>query len=790
MAAVEGAPPPTPRAAAPAPPSDRPAPHSDALAPPSDGTALPTSLAQEQALAAVLYARLDLLRQEASLRLQRTRSARAGGNPQMRSERDAFDALWSTRLTQLLAVDEGLCFGALELLAEPPLHLGRIGLLDDEQRTLLVDWRAPAAEPFYRATGAEPMGARRRRHLRTTGRAVTGYDDEWLDLDAVDAEELGAGSGLTGEAALVAALSAQRTGQMRDVVATLQAEQDRIVRAPREGVLVVQGGPGTGKTAVALHRAAYLLYTHRERLATSGVLVVGPNPVFLRYVEQVLPSLGETAVVLATVGDLVPGVRARAGESPAAMTIKGDPRMVGLLGRGVRDRQRAPRGDTVLAHDGHRLRLDRRTVDGARRRAQDSRRLHNPARNTFVRAVLSALARQILGRDAWASTEGRDRDAVLLDLIRNPEVRRAVSDWWPHLTPQRFLEEWYADPQAMHRSGLTFEEAAVLGRPAGSPWTSADVPLLDEVAELLGPTDPWGTRSDRSADAARRRDVRDAERALADFGAAGFVSADALAARYAGDVGVGTVAERAAEDRLWAYGHVVVDEAQELSPMAWRTVLRRCPSRSMTVVGDTAQASSPWSIRRWSEAMDTIVPADRWRIEELTVGYRTPAEVMALAAPVLAAIDPTLTAPRAVRSAGFPPRLVQPVSGAGLAETAAVTVAQELAAAAGGRVAVLTAPAALTAVTEALGAAGLRASANDLEAPLVVLPAAASKGLEFDAVVVVDPAGIIAAAPRGRSDLYVALTRTTLRLAVVAAREQLPPELRQGLAEPPHEPAG
>src|SRR3954470_17244521 len=268
-------------------------------------------LAREQAYVAVLYARLDELRERTGRALDSVRRQEATGTHQNRSERDSFATLHEDRLAQLWAVEAGLCFGRLDRVEGDRLYIGRLGLSDDEQEQLLVDWRTPAAQAFYRATALHPEGVVRRRHLRTKAREVLGVDDEVLDLTAVSEADRAT---LNGEAALLAALSASRTGRMGDIVATIQAEQDRVIRSELDGVLVVQGGPGTGKTAVALHRAAYLLYTYRQQLEKRGVLVVGPNSPFLNYISQVLPSLGETGVLLNTVGELYPGLKAVGSE--------------------------------------------------------------------------------------------------------------------------------------------------------------------------------------------------------------------------------------------------------------------------------------------------------------------------------------------------------------------------------------------------------------------------------------------------------------------------------------------
>ncbi|MEV0587260.1 DNA/RNA helicase domain-containing protein [Nonomuraea sp. NPDC050310] len=676
--------------------------------------------------------------------------------------------MYAARLARLWAVERGLAFGRLDQADGDRFYIGKIGLTDDEQERLLIDWRAPVAQPFYRATPAAPMGVTVRRHIQTRGRTVTGVDDDLLDLDNLaDADR----ATLNGEAALLAALGEQRTGRMRDIVATIQGEQDRVIRSDLNGVLVVQGGPGTGKTVVALHRAAYLLYSHRERLERRGVLILGPNPTFLRYIEQVLPSLGETDVLLSTVGELYPGVTGLARERPETAALKGSLRMTEVLTRAVRERQRVPRSTVELPLGRYTLTIDGRMLDAARSKAIKSRRPHNAARAVFVRSLLNALARQAgkkLGKGLLDDDELAD---LREDLRTEPVVRSALNRWWPYLTPQRLLISLYGSPDRLAAAGLTPQEAELLAR-TGGDWTEADVPLLDEAAELLGEIDEQVLRAsaahaEEELLAARLAEERERESELAYArevleltGLSDVMEAERLAERQRGEGPYLTTAERAAADRTWAFGHVIVDEAQELSPMAWRAVMRRVPTRSMTIVGDIAQTGSAAGARSWGEVLDPYV-AGRWRQEELTVNYRTPVELMAVAADVLAAIGPELRPPLSVRESGF-----QPWS-APLAELPALVKAS---AEAGGKTVVI-APESMLA-TLSLGDAvvvrpGERAGAEALDAPVAVMGVGDTKGLEFDSVIVVEPAGIVAESPRGLSDLYVALTRATQRLGVV-----------------------
>jgi DNA helicase IV len=769
---------------------------------------LAAELEHEQAYVSLLYRRLDTLRERTQAELERALGYEGGGNVQARVDRDAFVSRHSARLAQLNGAEHGLCFGRLDLSGGSHLYIGRMGLLDEDREPLLVDWRAPAAQPFYRATWAAPDGVVRRRHLRTRGREVLGIEDDVLDPEALSEAER---EGLSGEAALLAALTASRTGRMGDIVATIQAEQDRIIRSDLPGILVVQGGPGTGKTAVALHRAAYLLYTHRQRLARRGVLVVGPNPTFLRYIEQVLPSLGETDVLLSTVGTLFPGVAATAQEPVEVAAVKGDPRMVEVLAAAITDRQRVPDEDIVVEVGGQRLRLDPETGERARRRARATGEPHNQARATFRAEVVAALTDQMvanLTRDlpevdlptddellADLFPDERlldpDLDEIRAELSSAPAVRSAVDRLWPRLTPRQLVGGLLGSRERLAAAGDALDpaERALLLRPAGDDqgWTPADVPLLDEAAVLLGDD---GTR-------ARRAEARQAEQERAELAYAREVLAGTSigdAARYTPDTSaldpsvlagrwrsrgpeVG-VAERARQDRGWVFGHVIVDEAQELSAMAWRMLMRRSPSRSMTVVGDMAQTGAPWGPGSWARALDPHA-AGRWRVEELTINYRTPAEIMAVAADVLAAIDPGLAPPRSAREAGTAPWPLR-LAPAELAARLGGVVAAEAAVVGDGKLAVLVPRGRAEELAGLIGAEMPAATAREgpavLDARVAVLTVPEAKGLEFDAVVVVDPAAILAGGGHGANDLYVALTRTTARLGVVHPGD-LPPVL-------------
>ncbi|WP_430780337.1 HelD family protein [Actinoplanes sp. G11-F43] len=706
----------------------------------------------------MLYRHLDDLRDRARQRLEAEWRS-PGGTRQELSQRDSAAGHHADRLARYDAVETGLCFGRIDPLDGGPLRIGRIGIHDhDADEPLLVDWRAPAARPFYLATAVTPHGITRRRHIRTRGRTVTGLDEEIFGARPPGDEPP------VGEAALIAALDEHRTGRMRDIVETIQAEQDRVIRMPAGGVLVVQGGPGTGKTAVALHRAAYLLYTHREQLGARGVLIVGPNPTFLRYVSQVLPSLAETGVLLATPAELLPGVEVSGSEPAEVAEIKGRAEMLTFLADGLRGRQRVPDEPIEIVVDRHVLRLDRHDCEPVRRRARESGRRHNPARPIVTAGILDVLAAQVaerIGADPfWDDPLGED-DApgvpnvldeadladLRTDLADHPAVLAVLDELWPVLTPEQFLTGLYASTD---RAGLR--------RAPGGGWTAADVPLLEEAAELLGEDDR--AERARAARSAQRRldyaqgviDVMHGSRATdeAVLNVTDILDAEELAGRYATREAL-SAAERGATDRHWAFGHVIVDEAQEISPMAWRMLMRRCPSRSMTVVGDLAQGGTLGGPRSWDEVLSPYV-ADRWRLAALTVSYRTPAEIMAYAGRMLADADPPIELPHPVRSTGAEPR----------EEHGDLTRLAELVAAEPDGLAVIVPAGRLAEV-----AAALPGLSRDIEDPAVLLTATQAKGLEFDAVLLVDPEVIRAESPRGSGDLYVALTRATRRLTVL-----------------------
>ncbi len=782
-------------------------------------------LQDEQEFLDRAYDGLEFMRGEARQMLQGVLDLGRGGTFQSRTERDIVVRTSLARLEQLDIGDQALYFGRIDRLPEPgegaatpdgpalgeSFHIGRLAVSGPDHEPLVVDWRAPVAEPFYRATGLDPQGLARRRHLALRGRTVLGLEDEYfVDPDGrrPGSSGVGAGPGRDGEdggerllsdglviggpGALLSALGQARTGHMGDIIGTIQREQDEIIRSPLAGVLVVQGGPGTGKTAVALHRAAYLLYTHRFPLERQGVLVVGPNPLFLRYIEQVLPSLGETGVSLSTVAGLVPEVRVRGTDDAAVAKLKGDVRMVKVLARAVRTRERPLRRDADVPFGAGVLRLRARTTEDIVAAARRRPGTHN-ARRRFVEAqVVRALSdeyRTRLTRSGAvpldeAPTQEEQED-LAQRLRRAPEVIEALDRMWPRLSPHELLHDLLGARPLLAAAGkgiLSAAEVQRLHRPRSAAldavhWTVADTALIDEARTLLGPR--------RGGRPTRARAPRSEEAMAQDVG----FWPQGLAASPAPSAGPAA----GAEDEIRSFGHIVVDEVQDLSPMQLRMLARRSLSGSMTVVGDIAQATGPWEPQGWDDITRHLSPQRPPRLAELTVSYRTPSEVVALAAQVLAVAAPAVAPPRPVRQSGHAPRIV-PTTRAALAGVLATLASEEVEAVAPGRVAVLGPAVMLPELTRALADAGLDPidprdpTGDGLAAGLVVLPADETNGLEFDSVIVVEPSLVAAvgdepagegppvATTRGLRTLYVALTRPTKRLALLHA-EPLPIEL-------------
>ncbi len=644
----------------------------------------------------------------------------AGGTNQARFEREAFTDNIVDRLQQLNIGDASLIFGRIDHAGEydDTLYIGRVGVWDRAQDPVVVDWRAPASEPFYRATGADAFGLERRRHFATRGKTLLDIDDELFgDLSRLDAPSASGQRKIQGHGALITALETARTGRLGDIVATIQGEQDEIIRSRLQGLLVVQGGPGTGKTVVALHRAAYLLYSHRFPLQDQGVLVVGPNRLFLAYIEQVLPSLGEAGVRLAVLSDLVtPRVRTDRLGSEEAAAVKGDLRMVELIRRAVRQRERGLRDDFVLGYGLQNLRLTAFESDQIVREARRRFRTHNAARKFIENEVFGTLA--VSGRDEVDP-------GLLRDRIRRTWQVREVLEWmWPILTPAQLLHDLFRSPALLAAAGRGLYSASELAVLAHTNevhadalvWTFDDAPLLDEARAHLG--------------------ARPGKKSL---------------------------------DEVRTFGHIVIDEAQDLAPMALRMISRRSLNGSMTIVGDLAQSTGSWARDSWDDVIEQLPTNAKYEPvrRELTTGYRIPAPAMALAARVLTEAAPGLKPPVSIRDVGTTP-LITKVDD--LADAVPKAIRRELAEIGQGNIAVVVPRSLVDSVSATLDAAELdfgRASRSGLDRQVAVVPVQLVKGLEVDAVLVVEPARIIAEERQGMRALYVALTRATKRVGIV-----------------------
>ena len=719
-------------------------------------------LRSEADYVAALYERLDAERAQ----------AKAGYDAALRGDVDAQDGgtfvhrdaevrALAREMKRLDVADNGLCFGRLDSVAGERLYIGRIGLFgEDDYEQLLLDWRAPAARAFYVATAASPENMRRRRQFHSRGRRVVEFTDEVFGRpDAAAAAE----GGVSADSALLAAVNAPRGDGMRDIVATIQAEQDEIIRLDHSGVLVIEGGPGTGKTVVALHRVAYLLYTQRKQMERHGVLVIGPNPAFLRHVDRVLPSLGESNVVFMTPGDLLPGLQVTAEDVPDVARAKGSLQILKVLAGAIADRQRQPPEPVSIDLADVTVNIDGPTAGWAIEEARASDLPHNDARDVFVDVLTWALTERAIAKigRGWLTREDKAawehlRAELLDELADHTAFNALLEDLWPVLTPQALLSSLYESPDRLAAAGAD----PALWRADGTAWTVSDVPLLDELIDLIGGVkpDPAAEREkqEEAAYAAgvldlmvSREDLMDDEDRLL---AQDMLNAEELAERFE-ERDMRELGERAAADRDWTYRHIVVDEAQELSEMDWRVLMRRCPGKSFTVVGDLAQRRSAAGAQSWAQMMAPYVP-NRWVYRPLTVNYRTPAEIMAVAAAVLAEFAPGVQPPESVRACGVPP-WSRRVTEAELAGAVQEFIADEA-----------TRP-------------GTAVVIGPADVPGAV-PAAETKGLEFDAVLVVQPHRILAEGPRGAAELYVALTRATQRLGVLHT-EELPAALA-GLA--------
>ena len=708
----------------PQPQPSQPRPHA-ATASPDPADPATAELRREQEHVDLVYERLEATRARArAYEAEGHRRAQFGHEGGL-VERDSIVYQAAVWLQRLDAEEEGLVFGRLDFADREVQYIGRLGVRDEEYEPLTVDWRAPAAAVFYQATPVDRRGVVRRRTIKSAGRRVTRLDDDLLAPEDPLAAELT----VIGDGALMAALTRKRGTVMHDIVATIQREQDLAVRSPGDGATLITGGPGTGKTAVALHRAAYLLFNDRRRFESGGVLIVGPSRVFTAYVEQVLPSLGEHTAALRSLGELLDGVHAARHDRASLAAVKGGLGILPVLERAVRTAPPGVPEQLRLSYQGHIVQLDRRALDRVRSvvlgRGQQGpqpnvQRAH--AATMVLEALWERLPRELRDR---RRTERAHFDRDLRD---RTEFEAFIERWWPHRSPDEVLRE-LADPAvlgALAGPDLTSDQVAELAASwvEDVAWSVEDVPLLAELDQLLGPV-PVNEREPQDP-----------------FSDSGVLEVSSWVDRNP------TAKKDSGRE---TYAHVIVDEAQDLSPMQWRVLGRLGRRASWTVVGDPVQSAWP-DPEESRQAMELALGDQKRHRHELRTNYRNSAEIYEYAARFARRAMPDVQLPEAVRKTGFPP---EEFTDLGRAVDAALESVE-------GTVGVITTLAAFDAVAASL------AERAEAQPRLVVLTDLDAKGLEYDAAVVLDPDAIAAESPAGLRTLYVALTRATQRLYVVA----------------------
>jgi len=661
-------------------------------------------------------------------------------------ERDVFAFQAARRLAVLDAEQEGLVFGRLDRTDGEVRYVGRIGVRDADYEPLVIDWRAPAAEPFYRATPADPMQVVRRRVLHCRRDRVVGIEDDLLDGEGADRELV-----VIGEGALLAALTRARDHTMRDIVATIQAEQDEAIRAPYQGFTMITGGPGTGKTVVALHRAAYLLYSNRRRFETGGVLVVGPSLGFMNYIARVLPSLGEDSVTMRSIGAVASDVVRISGDRvdpPGVAAVKGSLRMVQVMRRLVHEPLQEVPLELRITVEGTVLVLPAATLTRIRSRVLAHHKLNN-GREAAERELVTALW-QIRYSD---SEDGADHDhgrEEFEDRVSElASFRMFCNAWWPAVSAPTALAR-LADIELAKRvatSILSDDECELLSASYhdATDWTAADGALLDELVHLLGPP--------HVPDDQELSSLTDLDSDTQEV----FTTADLLSPVREADP---------FELPHETYAHLLVDEAQDVSPMQWRMLRRRGASASWTIVGDPAQSS--WTDTAEADrAIEEIIGTAPVRHFRLSTNYRSPSEVFDLAAKIVVADFPDADLPTAVRSTGHQPQLLVPAEaapGLPVIPAAMINVVRTLLAEVEGTVGVICPPSTKDEMATQLAEARLAGADR-----VVLMTPVEAKGLEYDGVLVVTPDDIVAESPGGVRALYVALTRPTQRLVTLDA---------------------
>ncbi len=703
-------------------------------------SALNQAMQDEQKFVNEAYSALDTQLSYYHQQLERVRRQGGTGTPSTRTERDSFATHYENSLTQLRNVENRLVLGRIDTNDKKVIHIGRTTLRNKEQNIILTDWRAPQSEPFYQATAAHPQNIARRRHIQTRFRKVTNIEDEFLAGNNDKNNEIT----LTGEGALFAAMNRARDGKMSDILATIQGEQDRIIRADAQGILVVQGGPGTGKTAVALHRAAYLLYTHRKHFSRSGILIVGPSKNFLNYIDQVLPALGESDTVSLTIAELLPNVTVTATESADIAEIKGRTIWAEITTKAISSILQKPATNTAFIDiDGKTITLTPEEIKQAQINARNTHKPHNEAREIYAKQLVKLLAKKL------ASEKGTDIEHdtwIMADVAGDPDVRRIVNRHWLPADEKWLLRHLFKWPEVLKTVApqLNASERAKLKRDPKNGFTEADIAILDEMAAKLGTI-----KNDAKTNALIR------ENNELFYTASGHALAD-----------------RAVADRNWTYGHVIVDEAQELSPLQWRMIARRNPAHSMTLVGDLDQLPNGKPGQTWQEILGKL--GTKHRVEKLTISYRTPKEILEYATKLMDALQHPVRKVQAVREISNS-CIVKKTTPTTLLTDLKETLTQEIAnmdieyGKNQGTLAII-APVQLHPYLQSLlSTLDFCTNSTQLTGRKISLHTPReTKGLEYDITVLLEPQNIFMQAP---GDLYVSLTRATKKMIILSTTD-------------------
>lgn len=729
-------------------------------------------IAYEQSKVDLFYNRLDQLIEEVKKNLDRAKHSSSSGTHQNRGERDAFVNHYEDLLAKYNAVKNRLVFGKLDFENGETRYIGRLTLRNDEGDILLTDWRADAAVEFYRATQLNPANIASRRHIILDNRKVTGVEDEILNLDSEVAKRKAESNELIGEATFFNTLRSARTSKMNDIVSSIQVEQDRIIRAPMEGVLIIQGGPGTGKTAVALHRAAYLLYDQKQHLEQNGVLVIGPNNFFLKYIDQVLPSLGEAGVKTSTITELGENIQVGGNDSDQAIKIKSSLQMVTIIKRAVLSRKSHLKSNVTFDFEGMQVHVYADVVNDIFDEVALLDLPHNHGWKTFNHKVIASLTNQIAEKRKHF-VEKEEKDLITRDLVKNSFVKSVLNLAWQPINAQRLIHELWSKPHRLVQVAndlLSADEMAHLYQPPHLQWSIYDLPLIDEARTLLG--DINEVYEEETAD--KSDQTNDDFTGLISTLSGGIVSASMLNERY------NTIFENKEHKKDDIFGHIIVDEAQELTPMQWRMLKRRCPTTSFTIVGDVAQTASLTGSYSWEKTIEESFN-NKASVQYLTTNYRNPAAIAAKSMEFAKANG--LDVLQKVSTRDEPNAYVTVSTNNWLNDTIenALNIYEEYISRDGtGRICIIASACKIAQIqvsffqkiTERFGAEETarldRQTTWDTQ--VVICDPDTTKGLEFDAVLLVEPDDYL---PLDKSDLrfvssiYVAMTRPTRKLIIV-----------------------